>query len=151
MLALTLTMQHSLRPSTVISEEHDSSDQLLHTLGDGLGGRSRHMAEALKAQQRRAKRRQRQERWEALMAEKPDETSVDPEDLQAIRAAEENMGDYHLKTSDEYVVPLEERINTARKREQLVRLRQRMFDAKTTFNKLVARLKLRKQTTIQQV
>jgi hypothetical protein len=36
------------------------------------------------------------------------------------------LGDYKLKTSPNYVVPPEQRINTQRKREQLVILRQRI-------------------------
>jgi hypothetical protein len=142
----------SMRPSTVMSDIEEQSDpSMLHTITETLGGRGRHMAEALKAQQRKIKRRERQERWEALMSTKPDPSSADPEDILAIRNAEENMGDYRLKTSVDYVVPLEEHVNTSRKRDQLVALRQRMFDCKSTFNGLVVRLRTRKQSVIEQV
>ncbi len=54
------------------------------------------------------------------MASKPDDKYEDPADLAAIEFAQENMGDYKLKTDPEYVVPEHLRINAEKKRRQMV-------------------------------
>ncbi len=149
--SLLTAVRPSVRPSTVISEEMDMLEASMLNASDMGGGRLRMMAEALKAQQRKMRRKQRQAKWEALQASKPDDASADPDDVAAITDAEQNMGDYKLKTAEDYVVPLAERVNTTRKRDQLVLLRQRMFDAKCTFNELVLLLRTRKEKTIEKV
>lgn len=40
-----------------------------------------------------------------------DDNYEDPEDVAAIKSAQENMGDYKLKTADDYVVPDHLRMN----------------------------------------
>lgn len=55
---------------------------------------------------------------------KPNEKSDDPEDAADYRQAKENMGDYKLKTSDDYVVPKDQRVTTAKKRRELLLLRK---------------------------
>lgn len=41
----------------------------------------------------------------------PDDNYEDPEDVAAIAEAQSNMGDYKLKTADDYVVPDHLRMN----------------------------------------
>jgi hypothetical protein len=50
---------------------------------------------------------------------KPDEKYEDPKDMQAIRYAQANMGDYKLKTSDKYIVPENERVDADKKKRQI--------------------------------
>mmetsp|Transcript_24697 Transcript_24697/g.74172 ORF Transcript_24697/g.74172 Transcript_24697/m.74172 type:complete len:1868 (-) Transcript_24697:86-5689(-) len=83
---------------------------------------------------RRIKRQIRKEEWAAFNAEKPDPEKVSPEDEAAVEHARTHMGDYKLKTSRDYVIPPEERVNTEKKREQIVALRRRIYDAKNAFN-----------------
>ncbi|KAF0031251.1 hypothetical protein F2P81_015806 [Scophthalmus maximus] len=55
-----------------------------------------------KAEQARAKIVQRKQEWAELYAEKPDEHFEDPQDLQEIQEARENVGDLKLKTDKEF-------------------------------------------------
>lgn len=81
-------------------------------------------------QLRKFKRTLRKEEWARFIAAKPDPNKVAPEDEEAVEYARTHMGDYKLKTSRDYVVPPEERVNTEIKREQIVALRRRIYDAK---------------------
>lgn len=62
-------------------------------------------------------------------SKKPDEKSDDPEDAALYRQAEENMGDYKLKTSADYVVPEDQRVTTEKKRKELLLHRQTVCTA----------------------
>lgn len=53
---------------------------------------------------------------------KPDENYEDPEDVAAIAQAKTNMGDFKLKTAANYVVPEHLRMDTERKRKQILSL-----------------------------
>ena len=55
---------------------------------------------------------------------KPDEKSDDPEDAAAYKQARENMGDYKLKTANDFVVHDIQRVNTLRKKKELLLHRQ---------------------------
>jgi hypothetical protein len=81
-------------------------------------------------QLRKIKRQIRKKEWGQFISSKPDPEKVAPEDEEAVEFARTHMGDYKLKTSRDYVVPPEERINTEIKREQIVALRRRIYDAK---------------------
>ena len=54
------------------------------------------------------------------MAAKPDDKYEDPQDVAAIAWAEKNMGDFKLKTDENYVVPEHQRINADKKRRQVL-------------------------------
>jgi hypothetical protein len=69
---------------------------------------------------------------------------VSPEDEEAVEAVRRNLGDYKLKTSSNYVIPPDERVNTDKKRAQIVKLRTRIYNAKVAFNEYCA--KVRAQT-----
>lgn len=60
--------------------------------------------------------------WDELYRNKPDEDYQDPKDVAAIKEAQENMGDYKLKTAKDYVVPERQRVNAEKKRIQLLNL-----------------------------
>jgi hypothetical protein len=60
---------------------------------------------ATKADLRREARKKREAEWEAFLATKPDNSYENPEDVEAIREAQENMGDYKLKSDLNYVPP----------------------------------------------
>lgn len=61
--------------------------------------------------------------WDSLYSSKPDENYEDPVDVAMIKTAKENMGDYKLKTAEDYIVPEHLRMNTDKKRHQLLELR----------------------------
>eukprot|EP00054_Salpingoeca_dolichothecata_P028412 m.215633 g.215633 ORF g.215633 m.215633 type:complete len:1145 (+) comp26213_c1_seq1:4271-7705(+) len=105
-------------------------------------------AAMIKADERKRKRAARQSQWAAHNANQPDEHSVNPADERAILEAEQNQGDYKLKTSDDYFVPESERVNASRKRDMLLQLRQHIFDAKTIFNQKVINMRERKRALV---
>ena len=54
------------------------------------------------------------------MKSKPDENYEDPADVAAIKDAQANTGDFKLKTAPDYVVPEHLRIDTEKKRFQML-------------------------------
>ena len=73
---------------------------------------------------------------------------MDPQDEAQLFEMQQDLGDFKLKTSPDYVVPASERTNTSVKRNQLVILRQRIADAKSLFNTHVQTLLQRKRTAL---
>ena len=61
--------------------------------------------------------------WEELRNTKPDDNYEDPADVSAIKQAQDNMGDYKLKSADDYVVPDHLRMNTDKARQRLLQLK----------------------------
>ena len=47
-----------------------------------------------------------------------------PEDLAAIKEAEDNLGDFKLKTSENYIVPEEQRMNVFKATKRLIAIKQ---------------------------
>ena len=61
--------------------------------------------------------------WDSLYNNKPDDNSnQDPKDLSAIKDARDSIGDYKLKTAEDYVVPEGQRVNADIKLMQLLQL-----------------------------
>ena len=60
--------------------------------------------------------------WDALNSSKPDDNYQDPKDVNAIKEAKDNIGDYKLKTAGDYVVPEDQRVNAEIKLMQLLQL-----------------------------
>ena len=61
--------------------------------------------------------------WEELYSRKPDDDYEDPGDVAAIKEAQENMGDYKLKTAADYVVPDHLRMNVDKARGRLLSIK----------------------------
>ena len=72
--------------------------------------------------------------WDQLYARKPADDYEDPADVSAIREARANMGDYKLKSSPDYVVPDELRMNTEKARYRLVLLREKVRTTECTYS-----------------
>ena len=94
-----------------------------------------------KGELRRLQRKQRADEWSLLLTEKPKDSYQHPDDVAMLRDAETNMGDFKLKTSDDYSVPEELRMNASKKRIQLVLLRQDIYFRSEVFNEKVIELR----------
>merc|ERR1719247_1707580 len=95
-------------------------------------------------QQRELRRQQRQKRAADIAAmekAKPTEQDEDPRDLEAIAMAEAMAGDYTLKTSEDYQVPENARMNAEKKRRQMCLLEESMHAIRTEFNERVLALR----------
>lgn len=104
---------------------------------DGKGGAGDVDADGRKlskADLRRIARQKREAEWDAFNATKPDRDYENPADVALITEAENNMGDFKLKSDPEYVVPEEERLNTEKKRRQMILLEEGMYNIRMEFN-----------------
>ena len=88
--------------------------------GSILINRKRHsLIPVSKLEDRKVQRNLRMTVYKDLMKEKPDNKYEDPKDVSGIQYAQNNMGDYKLKTSDDYIVPENERIDAEKKLRQI--------------------------------
>ena len=94
-----------------------------------------------KGELRLFQRKLRVKEWTQLMSEKPMDNYQHPEDVALMFDAETNMGDFKLKTSSDYTVPEELRMNATKKRKQLVLLRQEIHFSAELFNDKVIELR----------
>lgn len=64
------------------------------------------------------------QKWEELTnARLPDEYE-NPEDLASIKDAQDNLGDFKLKMSDNYIVPEEQRMNVFKATKRLIAIKK---------------------------
>merc|ERR1712151_151351 len=104
-----------------------------------------------KAEQRKMKRLNRQKEWEELHKNQPDENYEDPADVQLIKNAERNIGDFKLKTASDYVVPEEQRVNAEKKRAQLLELKKWTHDQRKLFNDRLLAMRDKKMVIIDEL
>ncbi|XP_057211014.1 cilia- and flagella-associated protein 44 [Triplophysa rosa] len=106
---------------------------------------------AEKAEKARARIEKRKKDWEELYASKPSEDYEDPKDVEAIRLAKEKMGDFKLKTAEDFTVPEHMRMNGEKKRVQLVELEKKIYEKKSEMNACVMALRDSKVEIIAQL
>ena len=85
------------------------------------------------------------------MKRKPDDKYEDPHDVELLRVARENIGDYKLKSSKDYVVPEDQQVTTEKKRHELLLLRNKLFEYRRNYNKKLVALRDRKIQDISKV
>jgi len=103
--------------------------------GEGAEAEGAKDGEKLSKMQERLLRRQaRAKEWAEFNATKPDDKYEDPVDVAAIQYAETHMGDFSLKTDEDYVVPESQRVNAQKKRRQIVLLDESIHAIKVGFN-----------------
>ncbi|XP_044029955.1 cilia- and flagella-associated protein 44 [Siniperca chuatsi] len=106
---------------------------------------------AEKAEQARAKIEKRKQEWAQLYAEKPNENCEDPQEVQAIREAKENIGDLKLKSAKDFTVPKHLRMNAERKRAELIGLEENMREKQTEMNGRIVALRDSKVRLVSQL
>ena len=84
---------------------------------------------------RKAMRATRNEELKQILDAKPAEDEDDVRDIQAIEDAIRNMGDYKVKSSEDYEVPEDQQVNAEKKRRQMVLLEKSVYTIKKKFNK----------------
>eukprot|EP00163_Fabomonas_tropica_P003294 TRINITY_DN1277_c0_g1_i2.p1 TRINITY_DN1277_c0_g1~~TRINITY_DN1277_c0_g1_i2.p1 ORF type:complete len:1610 (+),score=529.40 TRINITY_DN1277_c0_g1_i2:771-5600(+) len=87
-----------------------------------------------KAEAQRERRQARKEEWEQFIATKPTDSFAYAEDVEAIWEAENNMGDYKLKSDPDYIVPENQRVDDVKKRRQMVLLEESRHEMMLAFN-----------------
>lgn len=100
---------------------------------------------------RKKSREERKQDLERLRALQPDPTALDPRDLKAVDEAQHNMGDYKLKSADNYKVPEAQRVNMEKKRTQMVMLQESVQLIKMRFNERFLALRDLKERVIRYI
>lgn len=77
-----------------------------------------------KMEEKKLKRLKRRKEWRQLSDERLPDDYENPEDVKNIKYAEENLGDFKLKSSDNYVVPEKLRMNVYKAVERLMQIKQ---------------------------
>ncbi|XP_077985504.1 cilia- and flagella-associated protein 44-like isoform X2 [Glandiceps talaboti] len=120
------------------------------TLLTGRAGEK--VAKALmRVEKAKQKRAARQAQWGQLYDSRPPDDFEDPADVQAIKQAQEHMGDYKLKTAKDYTVPEHLRMNAEKKRNQLLCLIEEIYKHKMQFNTKLIKLRNKKITIIEKI
>jgi len=86
---------------------------------------------------------------EDLQHEKPDENTDDPRDIEAIKRAKKEIGDYKLKSDPKYVVPEDEHVNASQKRKQMILLLESVNYIKMGLNDRVLALRDLKKRIVE--
>ncbi|KAJ8279356.1 hypothetical protein COCON_G00064220 [Conger conger] len=120
------------------------------------GGKGGHVVDRLqkaaeKAERIKTKIEGRRQEWVDLFASKPNENYEDPDDVRALLLAIENMGDFKLKTAKDFTVPEQLRMNTERKKSQLVILEEEIHERKLKMNVRIMTLRNEKIQLISQL
>ncbi|MEQ2248508.1 hypothetical protein ILYODFUR_019794, partial [Ilyodon furcidens] len=100
-------------------------------LGDRQEEKLRKAAE--KAEQARAKIERRKQEWAQIYAEKPEEDYMDPEDVQAISEAKENLS--------EFIKGKQLRVNAELKKKQLAALEEKIHEQQSKMNRRIVALR----------
>eukprot|EP00656_Telonema_subtile_P056682 TRINITY_DN9123_c0_g1_i3.p1 TRINITY_DN9123_c0_g1~~TRINITY_DN9123_c0_g1_i3.p1 ORF type:complete len:1520 (+),score=616.54 TRINITY_DN9123_c0_g1_i3:137-4696(+) len=133
-------------------EEEEEADSI--ALAMAMGGQKkkelskeeeRRRSQELK-EQKRAKRRQQ---WEELHAHKPAHNYEHPEDAAAFAWAQTHCPDKKLKMDTDYVVPEEQRVNTDKKKRQMLLMEESVSLIKAEYNERFLGLRDLKRRIIQ--
>ena len=106
---------------------------------------------AAAVEERKRLRQERKKEKESLQAEKPADGAEDPQDVEAIQYAIDNMGDYKLKSGKGYVVPESQQVNAEKKRRQMVLLEESVHAIKMGYNQRFLALRELKRRIIDNV
>ena len=102
-----------------------ASDQIKKIFGKLRGATAGRVERALKKMdERKLKRLRRKKEWDLLLGSRLPDDYENPEDLENIKLAEENLGDFKLKSSNDFVVPEEQRMNVYKAVERLMKIKQ---------------------------
>uniref|UniRef100_A0A8D0G0V4 Cilia- and flagella-associated protein 44 n=1 Tax=Sphenodon punctatus TaxID=8508 RepID=A0A8D0G0V4_SPHPU len=104
-----------------------------------------------KADRAKAKIMQRKKEWDELFKSKPSDNYEDPKDVQDIQEAQENMGDFKLKTATNYKIPEHMRMNAEKKKIQLGSLEVAIHEKKLIMNKWIISLRDLKVAIIEEI
>jgi cilia- and flagella-associated protein 44 len=97
-----------------------------------------------KYRERKAREENRKYEWQQVNAEKPDPNQNHPDDDKALQEAENSIGDYKLKTDDAYDPPEDVRDTLFKKFEELLRIREEIYEKRKGFNDEVTKMRDKK-------
>ena len=102
-----------------------ASEQIKKIFGKVKGNTAIRIERALKKMdEKKLKRLRRKKEWEELIDSKLPDNYENPSDVASIKYAEETIGDFKLKSSNDYVVPENQRMNVFKAVERLMQIKQ---------------------------
>ncbi|KAK6165219.1 hypothetical protein SNE40_023570 [Patella caerulea] len=147
-----LAGQSRMTESSVTMGEKSADDKgakVTTTLKGSMGER---VTKALqKVEEKKKKRAARRSQWSELYETKPADDYEDPADVAKIKHAQQNMGDYKLKTAKDYVVPDHLRMNVEKARGRLLVLKDLIHEYRYDFNVKLLALRDKKIRTIEEI
>jgi hypothetical protein len=100
-------------------------DQMRKIFGKLRGNTAAKVERALKKmEEKKMKRLKRKKEWKELNDSRLPDDYENPEDLASIKFAEDNLGDFKLKSSDNYIVPENQRMNVYKAVERLMQIKE---------------------------
>lgn len=90
-------------------------------------------------------------KMEELKKTRPTQDSLDPDHLKEINEAIEKLGDYKLKSSTDYIVPEDKRMNVSKKRKHMFLLQEFIYDTKLKLNSKISELRDRKKQILEKI
>ncbi|KAL7754355.1 hypothetical protein RI367_000336 [Sorochytrium milnesiophthora] len=140
----------SLDPNDSLGKAGAASDkQKSSSANSASGGKGEGVKTTQEA--RKTVRAERAVQLSELMARKPSDDYENADDVAIIRYAEDNMGDYKLKTDKNYIVPASERVNAEKKHKQIMLLKESMFTLMEQVNQKVFLLRDQKMAVAAMV
>jgi cilia- and flagella-associated protein 44 len=119
-----------------------TSEQMSKLLAKLKGNTRMRIERALKKMdEKKLKRLKRREEWNALIASRLPDEYEDPNDLANIKYAQENLGNFKLKSSDDYVIPDNQRMNVFKAVDRLMQIKRFIFVNQMAFNRQVLKLR----------
>ncbi|XP_048505660.1 cilia- and flagella-associated protein 44 isoform X2 [Athalia rosae] len=100
---------------------------------------------------RKARSEERLLEWKAMYAKKPDPHVNHPDDLTAIDHADHTIGDYKLKTSQNYSISKEQRENMLNKYKQFLDARKKAHRMREGFNDKLRNVRSKKEALLTEV
>ena len=102
-----------------------ASDQMKKIFGKLRGATAQRIERALrKMDERKLKRLKRKKEWRVLLSSKLPDDYENPVDVANIKNAEDNLGDFKLKSSKDFIVPEEQRMNVYKAVERLMKIKE---------------------------
>ena len=102
-----------------------AGDQLKKIFGKLHGNTAAKVERALrKMEERKQKRLKRRAEWDELNGSRLPDDYENPDDLATIKYAEDNLGDFKLKTSSDYLVPENQRMTVFKAVERLMQIKR---------------------------
>ena len=102
-----------------------TADQMKKIFGKLRGNTAARIERALrKMDERKLKRLKRKKEWQILLGSRLPDDYENPEDLANIKIAEDNLGDFKLKSSKDFIVPEEQRMNVYKAVERLMLIKE---------------------------
>ena len=106
-------------------QSQTATDQVKKLFGKLRGNTQARVERALKKMdEKKLKRQLRKKEWEELMASRLPDGYENPDDIAHIKHAEDTLGDFKLKSSLNYVVPENQRMNVYKAVECLMQMKQ---------------------------